>query len=158
MGGKSYCFCRKNRLNFRFRSEKPLDFGEDLFFLRSPVFGRKKRLNFRFWLEKSLWISAKTFLLWRSPDFGRKKRLNFRFWPEKAFGFRRRPFFFVDHLIFTEKSPQSNSGTMKIWVKFVHGSTFQKSPLLSEILATCLFFTKVQSTLKKRPPIQNFTI
>ena len=35
---------------------------------------------------------------------------------------------------------------MKIWVKFVHGTHSQK------ILATCLFFTKVQSTLKKRPP------
>ena len=35
---------------------------------------------------------------------------------------------------------------MKIWVKFVYGKNSQK------ILATCLFFTKVQSTLKKRPP------
>ena len=104
--------------------------------------------------------------------------LNLRFWPEKAFRFRRRPFFFLeitcfwlekplkfsisarkslrisaktfflfgDHLIIPEISPQSNSGTIKIWVKFVYGTNFQK------ILATCLFFTKVQSTLKKRPP------
>ena len=41
---------------------------------------------------------------------------------------------------------------MKIWVKFVYGTHSKK------ILATCLFFTKVQSTLKKRPPMQNFTI
>ena len=33
---------------------------------------------------------------------------------------------------------------MKIWVKFVYGTVFQK------ILTTCLFFTKVQSTQKKR--------
>ena len=83
--------------------------------------------------------------------FGRKNRLDFRFRPEKAFGFRRRPFL-GDHLIFPEISPQSNSGTMKIWVKFVYGTNSQK------ILAKCLLFTKVQSTLKKRPPMQNFTI
>ena len=90
----------------------------------------------------------------RSPVFGRKSHLNFRFRSEKAFGFRRIPFlfFFGDHLIFTEKSHQSKSVTMKIWVKFVYGTNSQK------ILATCLFFTKVQSTLKKRPTIQNFTI
>ena len=41
---------------------------------------------------------------------------------------------------------------MKIWVKFVYGANSQK------ILATWLFFTKNQSTLKKRPPMQNFTI
>ena len=35
---------------------------------------------------------------------------------------------------------------------FVYGTHSQK------ILAASLFFTKVQSTLKKRPPMQNFTI
>ena len=128
MGGKSYCFW----------PEKPL----------------------KFWISarKSFRILAKTFsfffFFWRSPVIGRKNRVNLRFRPEKAFGFRQRPFFFNfgDHLIFTEKSPQSHSGTMKIWVKFVYGTTFQK------ILATCLLFTKVQSTLKKRPSMQNFTI
>ena len=39
--------------------------------------------------------------------------LNLWFRPGKAFEFRRRPFFYGDHLIFTETSPQSNSGTMK---------------------------------------------
>ena len=39
------------------------------------------------------------------------------------------------------------------------GSNFQKSPpSLCEILATWLIFTKVQSSLQKRPPMQNFTI
>ena len=71
----------------------------------------------------------------------KKNRAKFFFWRSPVF-----------HLIFTEKSPYSTSGTMKIWVQFGYGTTFQK------ILATCLFFTKVQSTLKKRPPMQNFTI
>ena len=111
---------------FDFGQKKPSDFGEDIFFL----------------------------FFWRSPALGWKNRLNFWFRPEKALGFRRRTFlfFFGDHLIFTEKSHQSKSVTMKIWVKFVYGTNSQK------ILATCLFFTKVQSTLKKRPPKQNFTI
>ena len=71
--------------------------------------------------------SVKTFFffLWRSLVFGRKNLLNFWFPPEKAFEFRWRPcFFFVffwDHLIFTEKLPQSNSRLMKIWIKFVYG-------------------------------------
>ena len=30
-----------------FRQKKPSDFGEDLFFWRSPAFGRKKTLKFR---------------------------------------------------------------------------------------------------------------
>ena len=128
------------------------------------VFGRKNRLNFRFRPEKAFRFRRRPFFVffWRSPISGRKNRLNFRLRPEKAFEFRQRPFylfiFLGDHLIFTEKLPQSNSETMKIWVKFVYGSTFQKSPLLCKILAKCLFFTKVQSTLKKRPPMQNFTI
>ena len=36
--------------------------------------------------------------------FGRKKRLNLRFRPEKAFRFRRRPFFFEDHLFLVGKN------------------------------------------------------
>ena len=79
----------------------------------------KKRLNFWFWPEKAFRFRRRPFYLffffffWRSPVFGRKKRLNLRFWPEKAFRFLKRPFFFGDHLIFTETSPQSNSGIMK---------------------------------------------
>ena len=36
-------------------------------------------------------------------DFGRKKRLNFWIRPEKAFGFRRRPFFFLEITWFSLK-------------------------------------------------------
>ena len=129
---------------------------KSVFLGRSPVFSRKSHLNFRFRSEKAFGFWRRHFFLlfWRSPVFGWKNRLNFWFWPEKALGFRRRPFlfFFGDHLIFTEKSHQSKSVTMKIWVKFVYGTNSQK------ILATCLLFIKVQSTLKKRPPMQNFTI
>ena len=52
---------------------------------------------------------VKTFFL-RSSNFGRKNRLNFG---ENLF------FFLGEHLILTEKPPQSNSRLMKIWVKFV---------------------------------------
>ena len=44
------------------------------------------------------------FFFWRSPVFGWKKRLNLRFRPEKAFGFRRKPFFFSDHLFLAGKN------------------------------------------------------
>ena len=62
--------------------------------------------------------------------FGRKKLL---FWPEKTFKFvisARKSLrisakiFFGDHMIFTESSPQSNSGIMKIWAKFNAGFQF----------------------------------
>ena len=139
-------------LNRRGDASPHRDLSAGLWEEKVTVFGRKNRLHFRFRPEKAFGFRRRPFFSWRSPVFGRKNRLNFRFRPEKAFGFRQRPFFFGDHLIFTEKSPQSNSGTMKIWVKFVYGTTFQK------ILATCLFFTKVQSTPKKRPSMQNFTI
>ena len=87
--------------------------------------GRKKRLNLRFRPEEVFRFRRRLFFFWRSTEFGRKKRLNLRFRPEKAFRFRRRPFFFGDrlilagktfgfrHLIFSETSPQSNSGRMK---------------------------------------------
>ena len=40
--------------------------------------------------------------------------MNLRYWAEKVFQFWRRPFFFFgDHQIFTETSPQSNSEIMK---------------------------------------------
>ena len=103
--------------------ENPLNFGEDLFFVgdhqhsaeKKPWisdFGRKNPLNFgedfffcleitSNWPEKKPWIS----------DFGRKKPLNF---VEDLF-------FFGDHLILTEKPPESNLRLMKIWVKFVFG-------------------------------------
>ena len=92
----------------------------------------------------------------QSPVFGRKKLLNFWFIPEKAFEFQQRPFF-VDHLIFTEKSPQSNSRLMKIWVKFVYGwIKLPKRPPLCKILATRLIFTKVQSKAAKASPHAKF--
>ena len=56
-------------------------------------FGQKKPSNF-----------SQNLFFWKSPVFGRKKRLNVRFWPEKAFRFRRRPFFFVDHLFLAGKN------------------------------------------------------
>ena len=69
--------------------------------------------------EKSVSISVKTFFFffWRPPDFGLKKRLNFR-------AFRDIPSQFSD------KPCETDSRTMKIWVKVV--STFltlsKKSP------------------------------
>ena len=119
---------------------------------KSYCFWPEKTLKFSISARKSLRISAKTFSFWKSPVFGRKHRLNFRFRPENYLRISAKTLFFGDHLIFTEISPQSNSGTMKIWVKFVYGINSQK------ILATCLFFANVQSKLKKRPPMQNFTI
>ena len=96
-------------------------FGEDFIFWRSPVFGRKKTLNFWFRPEKAFEFRRRPFSL-RPPGFGWKKNLNFWFRPETAFEFRWSFFlFFWDHLIFTEKSLQSNSRLMKIWVKFIYG-------------------------------------
>ena len=90
-----------------FGRKKPSDFGEDLFFFffwRSPVFGRKKRDHLVL-AGKSLRISAKTFFFWRSFECVISARKNL---PISA-----KTFFFGDHLIFTETSPQSNSGIMK---------------------------------------------
>ena len=62
---------------------------------KSCWFWPEKTLEFVISARNSLQISAKTFFFfWRSPDFGRK---NFR----------------IRYLIFTETSPQSNSGRMK---------------------------------------------
>ena len=72
-----------------FRQKKPSDFGEDLFFWRSPGFGRK---ICDFGQKKPSEIGEDLFLFFfflRSPAFGRKKTLKFR--PEKAFGNRRKP-------------------------------------------------------------------
>ena len=73
-----------------------------------------KTLEFLISAGKTLWISVKTF----------------------SFSF----FFFWNHLILTEKPPQSNVRLMKIWVKFVFGCIkLQKSlPPFCEILATRL--------------------
>ena len=60
--------------------------------------------GFPIWAEKSASISAKTFFFWRPLDFGRKKPLNFRFRPKNQPQFRRRPFFFGDHLILGGKN------------------------------------------------------
>ena len=91
---------------------------------------------------------VKTFFFFEITCFWPEKPLEFLISARKSFRISAKTFF----LIFSEKSPHSISGTMKIWLKYVYGITFQK------ILATCLFFSKVQSTLKKRPPMQNFTI
>ena len=125
-GGDHLFLAGKATWIFDFGQKKPSDFGEDIFFvfLEITCIWLEKPLKFLILARKSPRISAKTFSF----------------------------FFFGDHQIFTEKSHQSKSVTMKIWVKFVYGTNSQK------ILATCLFFTKVQSTLKKRPPMQNFTI
>ena len=77
------------------------------------------------------------------------------FWPEKAFGFRRRPFFMEITLVSLEIASiqfenNENLGQVRSRINL------QKSPLLCEILATRLFFTKVQSTLKKHPPHVKF--
>ena len=88
-------------------------------------FGRKKLLflagkKFKFLISarKSLRIPAKTFFFFlRSPAFVRKERLKIS---------ARKAFFFGDHLMFAKTSPQSNSGIMKIWVKFNAG--FQLCP------------------------------
>ena len=81
--------------------------------------------------ETTLQVSAKTFFFFgehlilagEKPwifDFGQKKPLNFG-----------EDLFFGNHLIFTEKSSQSNSSLMKFWVKFVYGwNKLQKKPLL----------------------------
>ena len=152
MGRKSDCFWPEKPLKFSILGKKSLRISAKTFFWRSPVFGRKNRLNFQFWPEKAFGFRRKPFFFFEITCFWLEKSFKFSILQEKAFGFRRRPFFFGDHLIFTKKWSQSESGTMKIWVKFVHGTNFQK------ILPTCLFFAEVQSTLKKRPPIQNFTI
>ena len=175
------CFWPKKTLKFSISARKRLPIlAKTLFFLEITCFLPEKPLKFSISARKSLPISARTFFFFGDHlFFCRKNRLNFRFWPEKGFGFRRRPYFFLkitcfwlekplkfsilarislpisakyfgDHLIFTKKSPKSSSRTMKIWVKFVYGTTFQK------ILGTCLFFTKVQSTLKKHPPHAKF--
>ena len=67
-------------------------------FLRSPDLRRKNCFNF-----------GEDFFL-RSRDYSRKN----------SFNFDKDVFFFGDHLILTEKPPQSDSGLMKIWVKFVY--------------------------------------
>ena len=70
------------RLNLRnFGRKIALNFGEDLFFWRSPNFGRKKRLNigFRPKNHSEFWRRPFFFFFfWRSPNCGRKKPLNFR--------------------------------------------------------------------------------
>ena len=158
MGGKSYCFWPEKLLEFSILARKSLWISaKTCFFFGDHLFLAGKNASIFDSARKSFRISANTlfFSFWRSPVLGREKRFNFWFPPEKAFGFRRRPvffFFFGDHLIFTKNLPQSSSGTMNIWFNFVYGTAFQK------ILATCLFFTKVQSTLKKRFLMQNFTI
>ena len=124
-------------------------------------FWPEKTIKYSISTRKSVWVPAKTFffvffgdhllLAGKTPKFSVSARKSL--WiSAKTF------FFFGDQLIFTNKTPLSYSRIMKIWVKFVYGSTFQKSLLLCEILATRLFFTEVQSTLKKRLPMQNFTI
>ena len=73
------------------------------------------------------------FVFWSSPKVGQENWLNFgenlsffffleitKSRPEKPFQFWWRPFFFGDHLILTQKPPQSDSRLMKIWVKFVY--------------------------------------
>ena len=58
-------------------SRQEWQYGEDLFFCRSPVFGRKKRLNFRFRPKDPSQFQKDFFFLEITPVFGRKKRLNF---------------------------------------------------------------------------------
>ena len=66
------------------------------------VFGRKKTSKFVISARKSIRISAKTFFTLKFVISARKSlRIS-----AKTF------FFFGDHLIFTETSPQSNSGLM----------------------------------------------
>ena len=87
------------------------------FFLEITWFRPEKPFEYLISARKTLWIS----------DFGRKKPLNFG----------EDLLFFWDHLILTEKPPQSNLRLMKIWVKFVFGciKLQKKPPPLCEILA-----------------------
>ena len=50
--------------------------------------------------------------------FGRKNCRNFRFWPEEAFQFRRRPFFFGDHLFLAGKTAQIFQSGQKMPLHF----------------------------------------
>ena len=92
-----------------------------------------KPLNFWFRLEKPFefrWRPFFFFLLFGDHQYSAgKKPLNFWFRPTKTFEFRWRIFFFGDHLILTEKPPESNLRLIKIWVKFVFGCIkFPKKP------------------------------
>ena len=114
---------------------------------KSYCFWPEKPFKFLIWARKSLQISAKTFFFLEITWFWPEKPFKFLMSARKSLRISAKTFFFFgDHLIFTKNLPKSNSEIMKIWVKFVYGTHSQK------ILATCLFFTKVQSTLKKRPP------
>ena len=97
----------------------------------------EKAFEFPILAEKSVSISVKTLFLvffWRSPVFGLKKRLNFRTFRE----------------ILSQCSDQpcdSDSSTMKIWVKVVCTFlTLSKKPPLFQILATRLTCTTVHLT------------
>ena len=154
------CFWSEKPLRFSISARKSLRISAKTFFyfyfLRSPVFGRKNRLDFRFQPEKAFGSRGRLFFFSEITCFWSEKPPKFSISARKSLRISAKTLiffsFFGDHLIFTEISPQSNSGTMKIWVKFVYGTNSQK------ILSTCLFFIKVQSTLKKRPPMPNFTI
>ena len=145
MGGKIYWFWMEKPLEFPISARKSLRISAKTFFFEITCFWPEKPLEFPISAWKSPRISAKTFFFWRSPVLGWKNRLNFRFRPEKAFGFRRRPFFFFFEI--TCFSLKNRLIPFQEQWKFGSSSSFQK------ILATCLFFTKVQSTLKKRPPM-----
>ena len=68
---------------------------------------------------------------------------------EKHFSFRRRPFFFGLHLISGGKTHQFLDSRRRL-LSFLVFIQFRRR--------NYVIFTKVQSRLQKRPPMQNFTI
>ena len=111
---KLWCRCRdsvwKSVWISDFGLKIRLNFGVDLFFfvLETTCFWAEKLFDLPILAEKSDSISVKTFFFffWRPPVFERRKRLNFR-------AFREIPFQISD------KPWETDSRTMKIWVKFL---------------------------------------
>ena len=105
---------------------------------------------------KSLWISGKTFFFLEITCFWPEQPLKISISSRKSLWISAKTFFLETTLVLLEIASiqfenNENLGQVRSRINL------QKSPLLCEILATRLFFTKVLSTLKKHPPMQNFT-
>ena len=108
-------------------------------------------------LTRSRWRPF--FFIWRSPVFGRKKPLNFWFRPGKAFEFRRRPFFYWDHLFLAGKTPWISD--FGVWISVKTFFFFRRSPNFHWKIASIQFKTneslgqvrfRLDQTSKKAPP------
>ena len=139
-------FGRKIRLNF----------GEDFFFWRPPVFGLKNRLNFRIWPKNQTQFRRRPFffLILETTCFWTEKSFEFPNLAEKSDSISAKTFFFFFFFFFLETTCFWAEKTFELSAFREISSQFSDKPcetdsraMKNRVKVVCSFLT-----LSKKPP------